>query len=196
MTTTNILAIHGAFSTPTIWNYLTLTSPKSYKWHFVDYSTQTSNISNIINEIKTQYKDTNTNFHLIGHSMGGLVALALESETWASSITTIATPLGGLDMSLLQLYLSRSGFLGEIASYSKFIDKIHKAKYTKPVQHIITTQGFNPWMFEPSDGVVSVKSQRSWHADNAIIHNIEANHSEVMMHSQTTKLVANFWNEH
>jgi len=187
--TKHILAIHGAFSTPVIWNYFNRELTE-YTWHFVDYSTKTQDINQVIAQIRSDYYGSTLAFDVIGHSMGGLIALSLEGESWVNSITTIATPLGGIDMNLLQVYFSRSGFLGEISNYSKFISLLHKTKYTKPIQHIITTSGFNPWMFEDNDGVVTLKSQRYWNIGKSI--DIHANHSEVMMHNQTVSVLRNF----
>ena len=59
-----------------------------------------------------------------------------------------------------------------------------------PVQHIITTRGFNPYMFEENDGVVSLTSQRGWSAGT--IHEIAANHAEIMQHDDCIKKIKIF----
>ena len=186
----NIIAIHGAFSTPTIYNYLKR-ELSEFDWNFVDYSNITSNINKLITQILHDYENTKKRYHVVGHSMGGLMALGLAGKPWVASITTIATPLDGLEINLLQNYLSRSSFLGEISTYSDFLKNIHEKKYTMPIQHIISTQGFNPYIWEPNDGVVTLRSQRGW--KSGATHDVSANHTEIMMTPETVKLLATFW---
>jgi len=185
----NILAIHGAFSTPRMFAFLK-TQLDDYNWQFLDYRDKISDIETIVDSVKTQ--PFVEKFHIIGHSMGGLIALALADQPWAQSITTIATPLAGLDLNLLATYLSRSHFLSEISQNSKFIKHIHSQKYALPVHHIITTHGYNPYMFEPNDGVVSVRSQKKWACGKTT--DIDANHSEVLLHEKTVDILRNWFN--
>ena len=185
----DILAIHGAFSSPRIFNYLKGNSNKHYQWHFVDYQNITDGVSTIISSITPPADKC----HVIGHSMGGLIALGLLDQTWVSSITTIATPLGGVDSNPIQNYFSRSGFINEIASHGDFIRRLHTLSTNKPVQHIISSEGFNPWMWEKTDGVITVKSQRAWKLGET--HDVCANHAEVMLDDHTVELIVNFWNK-
>lgn len=187
----NIIAIHGAFSTPTIFNYLR-GELKEYNWNFLDYSDITGDVKSLVTQCINDFKDTKEQYHIVGHSMGGLIALALADQPFVKTVTTIAAPLGGLELSTLQSYLSRSSFLGEIRTYSAFMSSVHNQDYTKPVQHVITTQGFNPWSYDESDGVVSLRSQRGWKVGKT--HDISANHSEVMLHPDTVSTLKNFWN--
>lgn len=190
MSTKNIVAIHGAFSTPNIFNFLKKELPQ-FEWNFVDYSKITSDINKLITTILTDYKNSKKQHHVVGHSMGGLVALGLANQPWVKSVTTIATPLDGLEINILQSYLSRSSFLGEISTYSDLLKTIHEKTYHTPVQHIISTQGFNPYIWEPTDGVVTLRSQRGWHVGSS--HDVSANHSEVMMMPETANILAKFW---
>lgn len=183
----NIFAIHGAFSTPRMFAYLK-TQLSEHKWNFLDYRDQISDIDTIINTAKTQSFSEKT--HVIGHSMGGLIALALANEPWVQSVTTIATPLAGLDFNLVATYLSRSHFLSEISQNSKLIKHIHSQKYHVPALHIITTQGYNPYMFEANDGVVTLRSQKKWSCGTTL--EIDANHSEVLLHEKTVNALSNW----
>jgi triacylglycerol esterase/lipase EstA (alpha/beta hydrolase family) len=175
-----ILAIHGAFSTPRMFNYLK-NELKEHTWEFIDYRDKIDNITDVIDLTKSYM--CHEQYHLIGHSMGGLIALALANEERVSSVVTIATPLGGLDINLLQSYLSRSHFLSEIANNSKFIRQLHAQKVNKPTLHLITTHGFNPYIYEQNDGVVTVRSQKRWQCGQT--YEILANHSEVLLHEDT-----------
>ena len=122
--------------------------------------------------------------------MGGLIALSLANHIDVDRLVTIATPLGGLDINYIQSYLSRSHFLSEIANNSKFIRNLHQQKITKPTLHLVTTHGFNPYIYEPNDGVVTVRSQTRWSCGQVI--QIDANHSEVLLHEDTVNHLKNW----
>ena len=185
----NILAIHGAFSSPRIFNFLHSQLNKKYHWNFFDYRSQTSGLFSIIKSIPS-YADV----HIVGHSMGGLIALGICNQPWVKSITTIATPLGGVDVNFLQSYFTRSDFINDIASHGEFIKNIPKKNYTCPIQHIISTAVFSPWLFEPNDGVVTLRSQRAFSLGKTI--EIDANHAEIMLDPTTVKSLDTFWHTH
>jgi len=182
----HILAIHGAFSSPRIFNFLHSQLSKKYNWNFFDYRTQTSGLTDIIKSIKIQ-----TDVHVVGHSMGGLIALGISNQPWVKSITTIATPLGGVDVNFLQSYFTRSDFINDIASHGDFIKKLNQQTYSCPIQHIISTSGFSPWLFEPNDGVITLRSQRAISLGD--VHEIAANHAEIMLDKETVKILDKFW---
>jgi len=184
--TTDIYAIHGAFSSPKIFNYLKNKIGIKYHWHFLDYQHETSGLNDIINAIKPP-----SSAHVVGHSMGGLIALGLANQPWVRSITTIATPLGGVDVNLLQSYLSRSEFVKEIASHGNFITKLRGMAVRNPVQHLISTSGFSPWLYEPNDGVITLRSQYSVKLGD--VHEIAANHAEIMLDPLTAEKLFEFW---
>jgi len=181
-----IFAIHGAFSTPTIFNYAK-SKIKDCDWQTFDYSADINNFEAVCEHAV----DTITEpCHVIGHSMGGMIALYLAGHHQVRSITTIASPLDGLDVGMAQIYLSRSSFIRELQHGSKFIRNLHEQSYPMPVQHIITTKGFNPYMFDENDGVVSLKSQRGWASGE--VYEIAANHAEIMQHDDCMKLIKTF----
>jgi pimeloyl-ACP methyl ester carboxylesterase len=171
-----IFAIHGAFSTPTIFNYARH-KIKGHEWQMFDYSNDINDFQRVC---ETAMYAIDEPVHVIGHSMGGMIALFLAGHYQVQSITTIASPLDGLDVSMAQQYMSRSSFIRDL----------HQQAYPMPVQHIITTRGFNPYMFDENDGVVSLTSQRGWSA--GAVHEIAANHAEIMQHDNCIKLIRSF----
>ena len=180
-----ILAIHGAFSTPTIYNYAK--HKIRADWQMFDYSEDINDFRRVCDRAVDSITEP---CHVIGHSMGGMIALFLAGHYQVQSITTIAAPLDGLDVSMAQQYLSRSSFIRELSRNGRFIADLHRAAYPMPVQHIITTRGFNPYMFDENDGVVSLNSQRGWRASTA--HEIAANHAEIMQHDNCIGLIRDF----
>ncbi len=187
--TNNVLAIHGAFSTPLIFGFLKR-ELHQFNWKFVDYPSQPDSIQSVLNRAQ-EFEAAGKAYHLVGHSMGGLIALSLSKQTWVKSITTIATPLGGIDLNPLQRWINRSQFLNDITGNSSFVKKLQAQMYPQPVQHIVTTKGFNPWLWEDNDGVVTLRSQRNWCTGSVI--DIPANHSEVMLHGTTAQTLRDFW---
>ena len=183
-----IFAIHGAFSSPKIFNYLKTQLGPTYHWRFLNYQDETGGFNKIINSIP----DFSEPHYVIGHSMGGLMALGIFPKPWVRSITTIATPLGGVDVNLMQQYLSRSEFMSDINSHGDLIQKLSKIQTNKPVQHLISTNGFNPWVYEPNDGVVTLRSQRAYNL--GVSHDIPSNHAEVMLNELTVDILRKFWN--
>lgn len=183
-----ILAIHGAFSTPTIFNYAKI-KIRGYDWQMFDYSNDINNFEQICEQAIDSIDEP---VHVIGHSMGGMIALYLAGHHQVQSITTIASPLDGLDVSMAQQYMSRSSFIRELKKNGRFIMDLHQQSYPMPVQHIITTRGFNPYMFDENDGVVSLTSQRGWSA--GAVHEISANHAEIMQHDDCIKQIKTFIN--
>ena len=181
-----IFAIHGAFSTPTIFNYAK-TKIKGYDWQMFDYSADINDFERVCDAAIYSIEEP---VHVIGHSMGGMIALFLSGHHLVRSITTIASPLDGLDVSMAQQYMSRSSFIRELSKNGRFVNNLHRAGYPMPVQHIITTRGFNPYMFEENDGVVSLTSQRGWSAGT--VHEIAANHAEIMQHDDCIKKIKIF----
>jgi pimeloyl-ACP methyl ester carboxylesterase len=186
--TTNIFAIHGAFSSPRIFKYLSSQMGKRYRWYYLDYQTATAGITDIIRSVNPM-----ENAHVVGHSMGGLIALGLANKPWVNTITTISTPLGGLDVNIIQSYWTRSEFIKEISSHGEFISNIRKTPIKQPVQHLISTTGFNPFIWENSDGVVTVRSQRVYALGPVV--DIHANHTEIMLDDLTITTLQNFWNK-
>lgn len=157
----------------------------------MDYSQHTHTVDQALDYIRKQLLEIQEPFHLVGHSMGGLLCLSLAANTNIRSISTIATPLGGLEFDFWQYWLTRDQLIHDLYYFSPLIKRIHKSKYMQPVQHLISTKGHNPFLFKPSDGVVSLSSQRAWKAGK--IHEIASNHAEVMLNPQTSKILNSFW---
>lgn len=181
----HIYAIHGAFSSPLIFNHLIQRLGSDYSWEFLDYHNETFGIRDVIKNAKLSQS-----CHIIGHSMGGLIALGLMNNDLVQTVTTIACPLGGIEINSMQRWYSRSSFVNDISSSGDFIKSIKNSLVSKKVQHLISTCGFNPWMYEPNDGVITIKSQRAYTLGNT--HNIAANHVEIMLSEDTVKLLSKF----
>lgn len=181
-----IFAIHGAFSTPTIFNYL-VSKISNSDWQSFDYSDEHNDFQKICESAQSIITKP---CHVIGHSMGGLVALSLADHPKVQSITTIASPLAGLSLNPFQSYMSRSNFIRDLQKGSSFMRQMQQKQYSIPIQHIITTRGFNPYMTEDNDGVVTLKSQKDWAAGPT--HELPYNHAEVMLSTECVAKIKKF----
>ena len=68
-----------------------------------------------------------------------------------------------------------------------------RREYTKPVLHLIASRGFNPFIYEDSDGVLPRKVQNGWHCGKILP--VEANHYEILQHQDTVQQLQLFASE-
>lgn len=190
----DLLLIHGAWSSPTTFNYLRekLKGCKALgATTCVEYDTNTNSIRDIIN-VCNKFLDKSTNpVVVVGHSMGGIIAVNLHDHANVDSIVTVACPLSGLNINkFLQVLIAyRTPSISDIMHLSPFIMQTHSHEYTKPITCLITTKGYNPAWYEKSDGVVSVSSQKRWVPNSARIHEIPYNHHEVLQSEEFYEVV-------
>jgi pimeloyl-ACP methyl ester carboxylesterase len=189
--TKKVLAIHGAFSTPVIFNYL-VDKCGPYKITCVDYSEHAHTIQEAVDHLRWVISKQTSPFHLVGHSMGGLLALALKDLSGVESISTIATPLCGLEYNFLLYWLNTSALVSDLYHFHPFVRNLHNQTYDLPIQHLISTRGHNPLIWQPNDGVVTLASQNNWHVGAQ--HLIASNHAEIMINPQTARILKQFWN--
>lgn len=179
----DIVAIHGAWSGPVSFNYLR--SAVNGQWRTVRYDPLSEDIETIVDRLAG---DLNTPCLLVGHSLGGILALRLHDHPMVESIVTIASPLAGLQLNIIQKVLSLSRIIADISTDSSCIRQMHAHSYTKPVRHLIATTGFNPFIYEPNDGVLPLKSQTGWTCGPTV--DIATNHYEIMLHEHTAAELA------
>mgnify|MGYP003344735501 CR=1 FL=1 len=182
-----ILGIHGAWSSSISFNYLK-SKTKAKNWSLIDYDHRVDDWNSIMAKTIGHMREP---YIAIGHSLGGMVALHMSQDTLCKGIITLASPLAGLDLNLIQTYLSRSTLIGCIASTSKQIKEIHALNYGHvPVLHLIATKGYNPFIYENSDGVLPVKVQTGWSCGDMV--EIAANHYEILQSNDTLAAIKDF----
>jgi pimeloyl-ACP methyl ester carboxylesterase len=181
----NIFAIHGAWSSSISFTYLK--SRIKGNWHMFSYDHSKENMEEIIQRANVELADSSI---IIGHSLGGIVGLHIESNPLVRGVITLASPLAGLELNLIQSYMSRSSLIGQVANDSKTIKTMKSRDYTKPILHLVANRGYNPFIFEKSDGVLPYKVQTGWHCGE--IKEIDANHYEILQSEQTMTNIVNF----
>ena len=183
----NIFFIHGAWSSRNSFNYFT--SRLNYnKTYCFEYDPFKQTIPEIIDEAK---KEMPENSIVVGHSLGGLIALSLHDESRCSKIVTLASPFSGIAIEpLVQNFVySRVPVLKHLSPYSSYISSLKEKEYTKPIWCYITVSGFHPLMTERNDGVVTLQSQKDWTPPDAAIKFLNLNHYEILQSSEVYHLL-------
>lgn len=190
----DLLLIHGAWSSCTTFNFLKekLNKHKNLgEIYHGDYDINSTNVDDIILHCNKIIDMAERNIIVVAHSMGGLIALNFDHHPKVDSIITVSSPLSGLTINrFVQMLLAyRSPNMADIFSMSNFVSNIHNKEYTKPIQCVVTTEGFNPAWYEKSDGVVTVNSQKRWVPSTATLHHLEYNHHEVLQSHELYEIV-------
>jgi pimeloyl-ACP methyl ester carboxylesterase len=179
------MTIHGAWSSSISFNHMA--TQISADWQHFGYDHRTESLREIIQRARDSLSAPVV---LLGHSLGGMVSLALEDHPMVQGIVTLASPLTGLDLNLVQVYLSRSSLIGEITNRSHLVRDLQRHVYSKPVLHLVANQGFNPFIYEQNDGVLPYKVQTGWGCGT--FHEIAANHYEILQSADTIAQIRHF----
>lgn len=191
----NLFLIHGAWCTKNSFNYII---KKILDDHYVghihcfEYDCNNENINSIVKRAKQQLHQINSNglpTVIVGHSLGGLIALKISQEKNVHRTITLASPLAGLKFNRLlhAFLLYHAPILKDLIPDSRFMTSLHQKSFDKnPIDVIMSTEGFNPMIFDESDGVIPLESQKNWHPPNAKVYRVKTNHSEIV---QSTKVI-------
>ena len=187
-----IVYIHGANATPRSFNFIQSSLPYHEQLN-ISYNVETplqENINNIINEIQTNVG--NREFHIIGHSLGGVIAVGLHNKFNNLNKTfSMSAPFGGSKfIDYLKWICPGYRLFSDLKTSSPIIREIRKTKIHKPFIQVVTSGGGNPLFGEPNDGTVSVSSQ-------IILENIkylhyELHHFEVLLSHKIVEEIDNF----
>lgn len=181
----HVVTLHGAWSSSISFKHIA--SQISAGWQHFDYDHRNEGMRQIMQRARDSIIQPSV---LIGHSLGGMVALALDEHPMVRGIITLASPLTGLDLNLIQVYLSRSGLVSEITNRSHLVRDIHRHQYQKPVLHLVANRGYNPFIYEQNDGVLPYKVQTGWGCGD--FQEIAANHYEILQSDETLHQITEF----
>lgn len=185
----NVLCIHGAFSSPTVFNYI-ISQNTQINWSSFSYASRFHGVKSIIDDINKFLDNIHEPTMLIGHSLGGVIGANLLTHTNVSGLITISSPIKGIRMPYASKWFMQKTFVQEITPSSKPISNAKKNldNTSKKVYNIVTVEGFNPFMMEMNDGVVTVNSQVYGPHEKFYV---EANHHEILQHNETINIIKN-----
>lgn len=189
----NIIYIHGANSSARSFKYIQKTLP-AHNFLNIEYSVDVPlrvNISKIQNHIQEEFAEQNVS--IIGHSLGGLIAIGLHNKLNSLDKTiTISAPFGGSKIvEYFRWICPRYQMFEDVKSTSLVIKEIQRTVIKKPVLSLVTTGGGNPLLGEPNDGTVTIRSQKAIKGLNYI--NYDLNHFEVLLSDRIVNKIQDFF---
>jgi len=131
--------------------------------------------------------------YLIGHSLGGLIAVLLAAECGdrVNKLVTISAPFAGSRVAHFFRWLpGHPAVLKDIVPNAEKIIMMSQLKLEIPTLSIISVSGGLATASEPNDSVVSISSQKALKFGKKV--EVKANHFEVLLHDKTLKLVKDF----
>lgn len=146
-----IIFLHGAYSASDVFYHFTKNPWDDF--HFIDYDT-TGNLLAVTSAIRQKISEiTSEPVHLVGHSLGGVIAVTLEKQGMpVKSIVTLGSPFGGIGG-----WWPPKTIGYEISKFSRFMATPPKTKH----QFYVSMTGHNPWYVFKNDGVVAISSQKA-----------------------------------
>jgi len=182
-----LIIIPGAYSSRTSWVYFESDIPESIEKIFLAYNPENP-LEEIIKNFEKTIDSLNEDVILVGHSLGGIIALNLAHRCKnIKKVITIAAPYGGILISRWMVYISM--FLTPFNNLwmnthpeNKLITHLYNKNPKIPALiYTVETQNSTMWL-EPSDGIVTVSSQKALGtASNITYKNIYGTHADAML---------------
>jgi hypothetical protein len=188
-----IFYIHGANSTSKSFSYIRKCLPEHNAIN-IEYSVQVpleTNIKNISKKLE-EYAEP---VHIIAHSIGGIIGLAVSQiNKNIINLTTLGTPFAGSrEANLLLIWLPNNQLYRDISTISPAISKSLRKGGTLPMLSFVSTDGRTDLINKPNDGVVTIESQMALVGPEYI--KIKANHFETLLNDEVVERIKNFiWN--
>ena len=182
-----IVYIHGANATGDSFNYIR-THITEYNELVLEYDSKDGFYTNLERMAEQIQKIKDVFF--VCHSLGGIYALHL-ADIYPKKVVgavTMSTPYGGAEVAdYAKYFLPFSRLLRDIGPNSRPIATANTIKVQHPWTQIVTTNGSSPWIIEPNDGVVTLRSMR-YRTDMTQI-DIHSNHYEIIITPDSVKTI-------
>lgn len=183
-----IVFLHGAWSSPKVFNYLIQNLNLKNNYSTLEYDTRNEfevNLNLLFEQTQIYEK-----IFFVGHSLGGIYCLHLANilgEKCRGGVT-IATPYGGVASSLMfRLVYPKEPVFRYLDPMSKIVWYNNVAKHPKNWTQIVCKDSGVPWIREDNDGVVTVPSQ-TW-LTGVEMKFVKNGHHEVLQDPETVKLI-------
>jgi len=126
----------------------------------------------------------------VSHSLGGIYSLFLANhyKTKTKGGISLATPYGGSkEADFARYVLPFNQLMRDVGTMSHPIRELRYLDAPPNWTQIVTTVGESPWISEPNDGVVTLKSMRF--RDDFEMIELPLNHYEVVISDSTVKII-------
>jgi pimeloyl-ACP methyl ester carboxylesterase len=181
--------IHGAASTCLSFNWLKehLDYNKACSLD-INYSTDIP-LSKTINDLADKAKGCVKPPIIIGHSLGGVIAVAVAQKASVKKIVSISSPFGGSFAASVVKWFMPTQLFKDICQQSPVLAELKKNTPNIPILSIVTDSNLSI-MGEDTDGVVTVRSQVALIGPKYV--KINLNHFEVLLSEQVSNLIQTF----
>jgi pimeloyl-ACP methyl ester carboxylesterase len=188
--TKEIWFIHGANASSTSFNYIReqlQQDPEFNTFKLVDISYNCQeNLAKIV-QILAASAPRETPLYLVGHSLGGVLAVAISQRIKhfdlpvnIRGVFTLSSPFGGSESAdYLRWMYPTYHLFSNIWTGNKLLTDLQSAGTAVPTMSLITSGGNNPLFSAANDGVVTVHSQRCLTGPSYV--EVPYNHFEVMV---------------
>jgi len=182
-----IVYIHGANATGNSFNYIR--QKLKYDNELVLEYDSKDGFDHNLESMISQLKDCKDMF-FICHSLGGIYSVHL-SDIFSNNVlgaVTLSTPYNGAEIANYAKHLLPfSKLLRDIGTNSAPIKDSLNISIKHPWTNIVTIQGSSPWMVNPNDGVVTIKSMTC--RDDMNLIEIKSNHYEIMLNDDVVDII-------
>lgn len=142
-----------------------------------------------LEEMKGQLDDADRLF-FISHSLGGIYSLFLANHYKDTTVggVSLSTPYGGSEQAdFARYFLPFNRLMKDVGTASGPMRRARELPAPYNWTQVVTTVGQSPWIKEPNDGVVTLKSMRS-RQDFELVE-MALNHYEVVLSDRVVELI-------
>lgn len=182
-----VVTVHGAFSSQHAFDFLTNELDDVAEFYPFEYNWNASHRS-IADQLVEHVNNIDNDVTIIGHSLGGNIAVLATRSSKVARVVTISSPFGGSRAAnFLKNINPNAAVLHHISTTSSDVQELKKFTPTVPVYSLVTSRDVGLFQYEPSDGVVTVASQTALQYPRYF--NLKFGHAEVLRAKETTELI-------
>ena len=168
--------IHGAASSSLSFNWLK-EQLSAHEPVDISYDSHTP-LSDTITHLRNAVSKDAVPPIIIGHSLGGVIAVAIAQEVPVAKIVTMGSPFGGSFAASVMRWFIPSQLMKDISQQSPVMVDIQNNTPNIPILSFVTDSNLTV-MGERTDGVVTVKSQKALKGPTYVT--VPVNHFEVLL---------------
>lgn len=186
---TSIWYVHGSGGSKTSFTWLRQQLAPHHITKFFSYQTDETTDS-CVERLRQEIVVEPEPVILIGHSLGGIIALSCAGRTNnIASLITLCAPFGGLQHANLAALFSNAPMFREMRQYSSLLIDVRSRPISAPHLAIVASHGM-PHINETNDGVVTLASQTALSGISYVKFPI--NHFEVLLSPDVATTINNF----